>query len=159
MKDYKKLEDKLMHSKIVRVEPLEGSSRPDKRLFHTAIYVNRDPKTLRKASHGKDTSDPLTEHKPWTTGKKLLAQAQDAGRELALIFGYYERLEYWAMAREIVVETEGEDKPVTRYRFADLQRIPGPKRERKDLTVVSTKRPLPNDFIKSYALVQTPSFL
>jgi len=35
----------------------------------------------------------------------------------------------------------------------------GPRRERKDLTVVSTKRPLPNDFIKSYALVQTPSFL
>jgi hypothetical protein len=32
MKDYKKLEDKLRHAKIVRVEPLEGSSRLDKRL-------------------------------------------------------------------------------------------------------------------------------
>ncbi|MFZ0866015.1 MAG: hypothetical protein WAN06_05165 [Candidatus Sulfotelmatobacter sp.] len=114
---------------------------------------------MKKASHGRDISDPLTEHKPWTTGGKLLAKAQDAGRELALIFGYYERLEYWAVAREIVIETEGEDKPVTRYRFAELQRIPGRRRERKDLIVVSTKKPLPNDFIKSYALVQTPSFL
>lgn len=159
MNNSKKLEDKLRHGEIVRVESLKGSSRLDKPLFHTAIYVNRAPKNLREASHGKDTSDPLTEGKPWTKGERLLAQARDAGHELALIFGYYEKLEYWAVAREIVVETNGEDKRVTRYRFAELQRIPGRRRERKDLTVASTNRALPNDFIKSYVLVQAPSFL
>jgi hypothetical protein len=46
----------------------------------------------------------------------------------------------------------------TRYRFAELQKIPG-RRKRKDLIVVSTKKPLPNEFIRSYALVPTPSFL
>jgi hypothetical protein len=40
MKDYKKLEDKLMHGKIVRGEPIQGSFRPDERLFRTAIHVN-----------------------------------------------------------------------------------------------------------------------
>jgi hypothetical protein len=159
MKDYKRREDRLSNAKIVRVEPLKGSSRLDKPLFHTAIYVNRAPTGLRKASHGKDTSDPLMEGKPWTKGERLLTQARDTGRELALIFGYYERLEYWAVAREIVVETNGEDKRVTRYRFAELRRIRGRRRERKDLTVVSTNRPLPNDFIKSYVLVQAPGFL
>ena len=35
------------------------------------------------------------EGKPWTKGERLLTQARDTGRELALIFGYYERLENW----------------------------------------------------------------
>jgi hypothetical protein len=159
MKDYKKLEDKMRHGEIVRAEPLKESSRLGKPPFHTAIYVNRNPRSLRDASHSREASEPLTEHKPWTTGKKLLAQAQDVGCELALIFGYYEKLEYWTVAREIVVETDVDDKRVTRYRFAELHRIPGRRRERKDLTVLNTKSSLPNDFIRSYVLVQTPSFL
>ena len=152
-------EDKLRRGKIVRAEPLHGSSQPDKPLFYTAIYVNRATKSLKEVSHGMEASDPLAEHRAWTTGERLLTQARAAGHELALIFGHYEKLEYWAVAREIVIENDREGKPVTRYRFAELQRIPGRRRERKDLTVVSKKTPLPNDYIRSYVLVQTPSFL
>jgi hypothetical protein len=159
MKNYKKLEDKMGCGEIVRADLLKGSSQLGKPLFHTAIYVNRNPRSLRDASHKREASEPLTEHKPWTTGEKLLAQAQDVGRELPLIFGYYQKLEYWAVAREIVVETDVDDKRVTRYRFADLHRIPGRQRERKDLTVLKTKSSLPNNFIRSYVLVETPGFL
>jgi hypothetical protein len=62
------------------------------------------------------------------------------------------------VASEIEIETEGTGKPVTRYRFSDLLPIPG-RRIRKDLIVVSTKKFLPNNFIRSYAIVRTPEFL
>jgi hypothetical protein len=159
MKTRKELKDDLGHGEIVRAEPMEESFPLNEPLFHTAIYVNRAPQNLKEASHGMDASDPLTENRPWTTGERLLIQAREAGHELALIFGYYAELEYWAVATEIVIERDEKDKLVTRYRFARLRRIPGPRRERKDLTIVSKKTPLPNDYIRSYVLVQTPRFL
>lgn len=129
----------------------------EKQLFPTAIYVNRAPKTLRKVSHGKAASAPLTEGKLWREGERLLAKATADGCELALIFGYYKLPEYWAVAREIAVEEGNDSGPITRYRFADLHKLRS--RERKDLTVLSTGKPLPNTFIRSYAIVQTPDFL
>jgi len=127
-------------------------------LFKTAIYVNRASATLKKAIQGKEISDPLIENRPWTRGESLLAEARDSGCDLALIFAQYETLEYWAIAREIVV-LEDNAKKVTRYCFSNLNRIPGIRRQRNDLTVISTGSRLPNDFIRSYVLVKTPDFL
>lgn len=129
-----------------------------KPLFPVAIYVNRTPEALVEAIRGKKISDRLVEHRPWTTGEKLLAKAHRKGFDVALIFAQYETLEYWAVAREIEIREEG-DKKVTDYRFSDLQRIPGRRREREDLTVVSTQNPLPNEYIRSYVLVEKPGFL
>jgi hypothetical protein len=129
-----------------------------KPLFKTAIYVNRASASLPKAIEGKDISDPLIEHRAWTSGENLFAEARESGCDLALIFAQYETLEYWALAREIVVREEG-GKRVTRYRFSNLQRITGRSRQRNDLTVISTSSRLPNDYIRSYVLVKTPDFL
>ena len=129
-----------------------------KPLFKTAIYVNRASATLKKAIQGKEISDSLIENRPWASGEKIFAKASDSSCDLALIFAQYEKLEYWAVAREIVAGEE-DGKRVTRYRFSNLQRIPGRTRQRNDLTVISTGRPLPNEFIRSYSLVQTPDFL
>jgi hypothetical protein len=124
-----------------------------KPLFHTAIYVNRRPKELKEKSHGQAPSDWLAEGRRWTSGANLLREARDAGCELPLIFGYYAPLTYWAVARGIKVL-----KKTTAYRFANLQRIRGGQ-ERKSLTVVTSKKPLPNDYIRSYAIIMTPNFL
>ncbi len=129
-----------------------------KPLFETAIYVNRATESLSKAIKGKEISDPLIEFRSWTSGEKLFVKAQESGCDLPLIFAQYPKLEYWAIAEEIVV-LEEDDKSVTRYRFSNLQRIPGRTRQRNDLTVISTGKPLPNDFIRSYSLVKTPDFL
>ncbi|MGO9325867.1 MAG: hypothetical protein ACLP07_15025 [Terracidiphilus sp.] len=129
-----------------------------KPLFSTAIYVNRASASLPRAIEGKAISDQLKENRPWTSGERLLDKAREGGCDLPLIFAQYAKLEYWAVAEEIIVAEEGGEK-VTRYRFSNLQRIPGRTRQRNDLTVISTGKPLPNDFIRSYSLVKTPDFL
>jgi hypothetical protein len=125
-------------------------------LFHAAIYVNRSSDALAQALKEKKGADVLVERKSWVTGWNLLKTAHATGFDIALIFAHFEDLEYWAIAREITLEPDGG----TRCRFSDLKRIPKqPRRQRKDLTVLSTKKPLPNNFIRSYALVETPKFL
>lgn len=127
-------------------------------LYKDAIYVNRATSSLVDAINGKEISEPLTEHRAWTSGEKLFAEARKNGCDFALIFSQYEKLEYWALASEIVILDE-DGKRVTRYRFSHLQQIPGRSRLRNDLTVISTGSRLPNEYIRSYVLVKTPDFL
>lgn len=127
-------------------------------IFKTAIYVNRASAKLKKAIQGKEISDPLIENRPWARGESLLAEARGSGCDLVLIFSQYPNLEYWAIAEEIVV-MEVDGKKMTHYRFSSLQRIPGRLRQRNDLTVLSTGSRLPNEYIRSYVLVKTPTFL
>jgi hypothetical protein len=58
----------------------------------------------------------------------------------------------WALVRSIEVSEKR-----TLYSFAHLKKITGHKRS--DLRVVSTGKPLPDKFIRSYAIVQTPGFI
>lgn len=124
-----------------------------KPLFHAAIYLNRRPDDLQKADHGESASDELIEHKNWSTGHKLWMEAKEAGCELPLIFGYEAPLEYWAVARDILPFENS-----TRYRFAHLNKVTGGYR-RRDLVLVSTGKLLSDQFIRSYAIVETPAFL
>lgn len=111
-------------------------------LFHSAIYVNRKPDSLNKAKHGDKPSKPLTEKRAWTSGSELLQKAKETGCELPLIFGYYPPLGYWAVAREISVLGK-----TTTYRFANLIKIPKGY-SRKNLTVINSGKPLPDNFIR-----------
>jgi hypothetical protein len=121
-------------------------------LFHAAIYVNASSERLRAASRGGEASSVITEKKRWVTGYKLLLQARDRGEELPLIFAQYAPLTFWAVARDITI---GES--TTDYRFAHLTPLAG--RRRSDLVVASSGAPLPDEFIRSYAIVRTPDFL
>lgn len=125
-----------------------------RRLFKTAIYVNRATNTLLDVNRGKEASLPFTEHRPWVNGERLLAKLPDS-YDLVLIFAHYETLTYWAIAREIMVDNA---KRTTQYCFSDLKEIPG-IRPRKDLIVNSTGTRLPNNYIRSYVLVKTPDFV
>lgn len=123
-----------------------------RKLFKSAIYVNASSDRLRDACRGTEPSLAITEKKRWVSGHKLLSEARDRGEELPLVFAQYASLTFWAIAREITLH-----KFTTEYRFADLRPLHG--YWRSDLMVESTGSPLPNEFIRSYALVRTPGFL
>jgi 5-methylcytosine-specific restriction endonuclease McrA len=86
------------------------------------------------------------------TGRKLLDEARALGVELPLVFAQYESLSFWAVATDIVVHEK-----TTEYRFRDLRKLSG--YERSDLVLCETNEPLPNSFIRPYALIRTPNFL
>jgi hypothetical protein len=94
----------------------------------------------------------ITEKKRWVTGYKLFLQARDRGEELPLIFAQYAPLTFWAVARDITI-----GQSTTDYQFVHLAPLHG--RRRSDLVVSSTGAPLPDEFIRSYAIVRTPDFL
>ena len=121
-------------------------------LFHSAIYVNASSERLRTASRSAEPSSVITEKKRWVTGYKLFLQARDRGEELPLIFAQYTAVTFWAVARDITI---GES--TTDYQFAHLAPLRGHRRS--DLVVASTGAPLPDEFIRSYAIVRTPDFL
>ncbi|WP_437497542.1 HNH endonuclease [Sorangium sp. So ce1099] len=121
-------------------------------LFDLAIYVNASPARLEEASNGARPSVAIVENKRWVRGRQLLEQARENRLELPLIFAQFEPLTSWALARDIVVH-----ESTTEYRFAKLRRLRGHRRS--DLTLDSTGGPLPDSFIRSYAIVRTPPFL
>jgi len=121
-------------------------------LFKSAIYVNASSDRLRDASRGSKPSVPITEKKRWATGLRLLTEARKRGQELPLIFAHYAPLTFWALARDITLHDSTTD-----YQFTNLQPLHGHRR--RDLIVESTDLPLPDEFIRSYAIVRTPSFL
>jgi hypothetical protein len=123
-----------------------------KTLSASAIYVNASTQHLLDASRGDSPSIPISEGKRWVTGILRFQEAKRDGKALPLIFAQYSELIFWAVATDIEVDDTG-----TNYRFAHLCPIHG--RHRNDLTVEKSGRPLPNNFIRSYALVQTPKFL
>ena len=122
-------------------------------LFPHAIYVNASVDHIRAASNGESPSAPIEEGKRWAAGHKLFAEAAAAGQVLPLIFAQYAPLTFWAEAASIEL---GDGS--TTYTFRNLQEIKG-RRRRSSLTVESTGAPLPDNFIRSYALVRTPTFL
>jgi hypothetical protein len=121
-------------------------------LSASAIYVNASTQHLLEASCGDRPSHPIREGKRWVTGHLWFQEAKREGKALPLIFAQYSELIFRAIATDIKVDDEG-----TSYRFSNLLPITG--RFRSDLTVENTGNPLPNNFIRSYALVQTPGFL
>jgi hypothetical protein len=121
-------------------------------LSSSAIYVNASSKHLLEASCGDSPSRAIREGKRWITGSLRFREAEVDGKSLPLIFAHYSELIFWAIATDIKVDEVG-----TTYRFSKLRPITG--HFRSDLTLVNTGKPLPNNFIRSYALVQTPKFL
>jgi hypothetical protein len=121
-------------------------------LFHFAIYVNASSERLCSASRGVAPSLVITEKKRWVTGYKLFLEARDRGEELPLIFAQYASLTFWAVARDITI-----GQSTTDHQFAHLAPLHG--RRPSDLVVASTGAPLPDEFIRSYAIVRTPDFL
>lgn len=100
-----------------------------------------------------------SEKKPWVSGARLFNEATGDGRRMPILFGdaaYIEGVIYYAFLTGVRVMGEGNEGP-TQYAFEGLTPVnpPVPKRA---LTLRSNGRPLSDDYIRPYAIVQTPAF-
>jgi Domain of unknown function (DUF3883) len=120
------------------------------------VYTTIAPERIEDASHGEDPSDRLTEKNRWVAAKALLDEALADGEELPIVFSDSRRcskLVYWAVLREIEVGSE----KITSFRFARLASIRD--HSTQELVLRSSREHIAPDFIRPYALCETPDFL
>ena len=119
-----------------------------------AIYTMRHSSELGYI-HTSGGSGTFVERKSWRTGLDLFRQAQSAGLSMPVIFSAAEEdsgLIYYA--RLTAVELD-EDRGTTSYSFADLLKIE-PARPKSALKLISTGNNLSDDYIRPYAVCETP---
>jgi len=105
------------------------------------------------ANGGKGT---FIENKRWIAVERLFRTAQREQTPMLVLLGYAEDTDgvrYWATLTDVTVDGDR-----TVYKFDNLTKIL-PKRSLSFLTLKSTGKPLSNEFIRSYAICQTPSFI
>jgi 5-methylcytosine-specific restriction enzyme A len=120
-----------------------------------AVYTTIAPERLEEASH-HEPSDPLTERNRWVSAKALLDEASAKGEDLPIIFSnsrHCSELVYWAVLREILVGSE----KTTSFRFSRLAPIQG--HSTQELVLRGSGQHIAPDFIRPYALCETPPFL
>jgi hypothetical protein len=125
------------------------------RLSEFCIYTIRRSSDLNERFQEGGVGT-FTEKKEWKSGKLLFEEARATGKKLAIIFAAGESISgliFWGIITDLKVEA-GQ----TTYSFCRLARIPG-KPPLSRLKVPSTGSPLPDSFIRPYAICQTPDFL
>jgi hypothetical protein len=124
-------------------------------LFEFSVYtiVHRD-KLAKAASTSGATK--FSEAKVWRNGYDLWSKAKGAGAVMPVVFADAmdcSRLLYWGLLTNIVIE----DK-ITRYSVEHMRRIKG-RHSPQELLLKSTNKAIAPNFIRPYAICQTPSFL
>ena len=122
---------------------------------------NRFP--LSRSGPAQGCSGTFVERKAWTSGAALFGAAQAAGEAMPVIFSAAEAdsgLIYSAVLADVVVDSGDPSSagPETRYSFEGLPPIE-PARRLSDLRKRSDGKPLSDEFIRPYAIVETPSFV
>jgi hypothetical protein len=107
-------------------------------------------------------SGEFTERKRWVTAVGLLKRAKKTGQRLPIVFAHSECINgvgYSALIDELDVSTaDGRGNGTTTVRFSGLRRLH--KREPLNtLRLKSSGRPLPDKFIRPYAICHSPEFL
>jgi len=123
-------------------------------LADTCIYTIAHPEKL--AEWTKAGEGELQEKKGWTTGKKLLAEAKKNKQTVALLLADStdcSRLTHWAIVKQIKIGPKG--TKCTFHSVKAFDRIHQPQ----ELTLASTNRRIAEDFIRPYAICQTPYFV
>jgi len=123
-----------------------------KKLYEYCVYTIKHPQKLIEASRDKT---PLHEAKRWVVGAKLLKEAHDSRCELPILFAdarECSRLIAWSVLRSIDVSPTG-----TQYAIGPLYGLP--KAKPQDLILQGSGERIKADFIRPYALCQTPAFL
>ncbi len=136
-----------------RPEPSPGGL--PKRLSAFCIYTIRRSSDLDERFKEGGTGT-FTEQKEWKSGMELLDEARATGKELPIIFAAGESiagLAFWAIITDLRVEPGR-----TTYSFERLTRIKS-EPPLSLLKVRSTGDPLPNNFIRPYAICHTPFLL
>ncbi len=125
------------------------------RLYTFCISTIVEGKKLNEfASKG---SGRVTERSPWKTGKMLFLDSCKIGTEMPVIFSNAaynaEDLLYWAILEKIEIEGQS-----TTFQFNNMKKIRG-NHLRGKLILRSKRRPIAPNYIRPYAICQTPEFL
>lgn len=123
-----------------------------KKLHEYCVYTIKHPQKLMEASRDKTL---LHEAKRWIGGAKLLKEAQDSRCDLPILFADARdcsRLIAWSVLKSVDVSQFG-----TQYAIGPLYGVP--KGKPQDLTLQASGERIKADFIRPYALCETPEFL
>jgi len=99
----------------------------------------------------------VTEGKSWKTGQELFNAAQADGETMPVVFAAAESITgliYWAKLTSIAIKESGTGAETT-YTFTDLTPI-GPGHDLSELTLRESRRPLSDNYIRPYAICDTP---
>jgi hypothetical protein len=140
-----------------RAGALEEQIRPfgAAMLTELCVYTIKHSHDLM-ATLAKGGRDTYTERKCWTRAKQLLDSAKRRGQRLPIIFAPAEEtchLFAWALLDDVV---PGE---TTIYSFSELQRFMEPPPLKTTLVKARDGEPLAEQFIRPYAICNTPSYL
>jgi hypothetical protein len=134
-----------------------GRPRPTGRVFFfdAAIYTIAQGQQLAEDAR---SGGPVTytEKKAWAKGFELWQKAKAEGSVIPILFGDAtdcSRLEYWGMLTNM--ERNGKS---TRYTIDRVRTLQG-QHKPQDLILRSTGKHIAPNFIRSYAICNTPSFL
>ena len=124
-------------------------------LSEYCIYTIVELATLEEAAR-EGTPQTFNEGKPWVTGHALLEKARGAGLQMPVLLGDAtdcNRLLYWDLLTDVTVTEGGTSYTVDRVRELDSQHTP------QDLELRSTGKKIAPNFIRPYAICETPDFL
>jgi len=129
-------------------------------LFANCVYTMRHSRDLeaiyRTGGHGT-----FTEGRKWKTVAAWMQQVSTTGARIPIIFGAAEDwsgLVFHAVLDAIEFDESIVKKPKTIYTFSGLTPIQ-PHKKLSSLTLLKQRRPLPDTFIRPYALCLTPDFV
>ena len=119
------------------------------------IYTMRKSENLQYIYLG-DGAGKFSEKKIWRTGHALFQQAREENKKMPIFFSAAEEdsgLIYFAFLESIEIGDS-----VTTYSFSDLNEIDEPK-PLSSLKLRSSQNPLSDNYIRPYAICETPDFL
>jgi hypothetical protein len=134
-------------------------------LASSCVYTIRRTQALERCL-ATDRSGSFVEKKSWTRASSLHTEAVLRGERVPIVFAPAEDSPDWgvnfcAIIADIEIDqgdTAVGKGPTTSYRFVELTRV-HPVRPINELRKLSDGKPLSPDFIRPYALCQTPSYV
>lgn len=130
-------------------------------LAATCIYTMRHSDDLARCARSGGAGE-FQERRAWVTGSALFTASVAAGETMPILFSAADNdsgLIYWAHLDRVEVEANDDDgNGSTTYTFSDLAAI-APARPLSALRLRRTGKPLSDNYIRPYAICQTPSFL
>ena len=119
------------------------------------IYTMRKSDNLQYIYLG-DRAGKFSEKKIWRTGHTLFEKAREENKKMPIFFSAAEEdsgLIYFAFLESIEIGDS-----VTTYSFSELNEIDEPK-PLSSLNLRSSQRPMSDNYIRPYAICETPYFL
>ena len=130
------------------------------KLYRACAYIIVDEDKLLAADRGYGRSEPVTEGKPWVSVAAWQKKAKSAGERIPFIVWDAKNLNRWlgwGLLVDLRIQRIDENHRQTTFTFENLK--PLGNLRRTDLHLLEQERPISGNFIRSYARLETPTFL